>query len=149
MRQGAFGTSPLAPAWHLDVVIGNVPFGTTPSRDAEDGVPHVPKADPRLLRVPRDHAPPARRCRRLDHVEGHARQGIADGAQVDCAAGPVARAFRLPGDAFEENAGTSVTTDVLFFQRKIEDGDDADAEWIEERREVAFMGYGAVSRARR
>ena len=145
VRQGAFQDVALSlPPGTLDVVIGNVPFGDYAVADAEDGVPHACRKQIHdyfvcraitLLR-PGGVAALITSKGTLDKESPTVRKWIAQRARL-------LGAFRLPGDAFEENAGTSVTTDVLFFQRKIEDGDDADAEWIEERREVAFMGYGS------
>lgn len=50
----------------------------------------------------------------LDKINGKVQKEIADRANLIAA-------FRLPDDAFKTNAGTSVTTDLLFLQKK---GDD-------------------------
>jgi N12 class adenine-specific DNA methylase len=40
-------------------------------------------------------------------------------------------AVRLPNTAFEENAGTEVTTDIVFFQKRREGDTDGDTTWLE------------------
>jgi len=47
----------------------------------------------------------------LDKIKGNVQKEISDRANLIAA-------FRLPDDAFKTNAGTSVTTDILFLQKK-------------------------------
>ena len=61
--------------------------------------------------------------------------------------GDLVGAFRLPEDAFKQNAGTTVTTDVLIFRRKVEGQEFAGAKpWIETetvKMKIAADVYGA------
>ena len=61
--------------------------------------------------------------------------------------GDLVGAFRLPEDAFKQNAGTTVTTDVLIFRRRVEGQEFAGAQpWIETdtvKMKIAKDVYGA------
>lgn len=58
-------------------------------------------------------------------------------------------AVRLPNTAFLENAGTEVTTDIVFFQKKRESDPDGDPSWLEVDRpgpdDTRINGYFAAN----
>ncbi|WP_333608809.1 LPD38 domain-containing protein [Arsukibacterium sp.] len=58
----------------------------------------------------------------LDANSSTARQYLADRAEL-------IGAIRLPNNAFAKNAGTEVTTDIIFL-RKLRDGEKADQSWV-------------------
>ena len=111
------GTSPL-PKNFVDLLITNVPFG-------EKGLgPNDPEYNGKRLNLHNyflvkglDHVRPGGIMMAitskytLDSVDSKARNLMAERADL-------LAAIRLPQDAFEENANTTVTTDILIFQRR-------------------------------
>lgn len=116
------------PAEFFDVVIGNPPFGNTPITDAArsqysgftvhnyflaKGIDKLRPGGVMAVVVTHNF---------LDAADGRARKWIGQRANLVGAA-------RLPNTAFKENAGTSVVTDILIFQKKGE-GETTDiAQW--------------------
>lgn len=105
------------PAEFFDVVIGNPPFGNTPITDAARSqysgftvhnyflAKAIDKLRPGgVMAVVVTH-------NFLDAADGRARKWIGQRANL-------VGAVRLPNTAFKENAGTSVVTDILIFQKK-------------------------------
>jgi hypothetical protein len=101
----------------FDVVIGNVPFGNYGVRDPQwpdhlTGSVHNYFLT-RSLSLLRPGGVMALITSRytLDSESDHIRKWL-------CERGNLIGAIRLPSDAFEENAGTQVVTDVLFFSAR-------------------------------
>jgi N12 class adenine-specific DNA methylase len=107
------------PAEFFDVVLGNVPFGNYPVHDpAYRRLPHltrcihdyvlaksVAKTRPGgLLALITSHYT-------MDKLDSAVRRHLAENADL-------LGAIRLPDTAFLANAGTTVTTDILFLQRR-------------------------------
>jgi N12 class adenine-specific DNA methylase len=111
-----FEETPL-PANYFDVVVGNVPFG-------DYGV-HDPSMKPQLTRAIHDYffAKSLEKVRpggvmalitsryTMDKENGAVRQYLAEQADL-------LGAIRLPNTAFKGNAGTEVTTDILFLKKR-------------------------------
>jgi N12 class adenine-specific DNA methylase len=111
-----FEETPL-PANYFDVVVGNVPFG-------DYGV-HDPSMKPQLTRAIHDYffAKSLEKLRpggvmalitsryTMDKENGAVRQYLAEQADL-------LGAIRLPNTAFKGNAGTEVTTDILFLKKR-------------------------------
>ena len=60
----------------------------------------------------------------LNKIDTSAREYMADRADF-------VGAIRLPGDAFKENAGTEVTTDIIFLRKRLPGEAQGDRTWIE------------------
>lgn len=119
------------PDGHFDLVIGNPPFGAErlydPTRkDLSKFSIHnyfFAKAIDGLR--PGGVLAMVVTNRMMDAARDEARQYIADRTQL-------LGAVRLPNDAFAKNAGTQVTTDIVFL-RKRADGEPAGASWLDVR----------------
>jgi hypothetical protein len=113
-----FEDTPL-PSDFFDAVVGNVPFGNYPVQDA------AYRSDPHVTRCIHDYfiAKSVSKTRpggilalitsryTLDKVDSATRRHIAQHADL-------LGAIRLPNTTFQGNAGTTVTTDLLFLQRR-------------------------------
>jgi N12 class adenine-specific DNA methylase len=111
-----FEETPL-PDNYFDAAVGNVPFGNYPVHD-----PSYPK---NLTRAVHDYffAKSLDKVRpggvmalvtsryTMDKQDGKVRDYLADGADL-------IGAIRLPNTAFKANAGTEVTTDILFLRKR-------------------------------
>jgi N12 class adenine-specific DNA methylase len=111
-----FEETPL-PDNYMDVVVGNVPFG--------DYAVHDPAMKPGMTRAIHDYffAKSLQKLRpggvmalitsryTMDKENETVRKHLADEADL-------LGAIRLPNTAFKENAGTEVTTDILFLQKR-------------------------------
>ncbi len=114
------------PDTDCDLVIGNPPFGSQKVYD-----PHYPDLDfsihnfflSKSVNALRDGGVAAFVVSRyfLDAVNNPAREYIAERANF-------LGAIRLPNTAFQQNALTSVTTDIVFFQRSSEP--ERDPAWL-------------------
>lgn len=60
----------------------------------------------------------------MNKIDTDAREYLADRADL-------VGAVRLPGDAFKENAGTEVTTDIIFLRKRLPGEAQGDRTWIE------------------
>jgi N12 class adenine-specific DNA methylase len=140
-----FEETPL-PDNYFDTVVGNVPFG-------DYGV-HDPSIKPNLTRSIHDYffAKSLEKTRpggilalitsryTLDKQDPTVRKALAEKADLIAA-------MRLPNTAFKENAGTEVTTDILFLQKRAPDQEPANQPWTEtvtitiEGRPVALNEY--------
>jgi N12 class adenine-specific DNA methylase/GGDEF domain-containing protein/adenine-specific DNA methylase len=117
-----------APAGYFDLVIGNPPFGSEKITDT-DRTPYsgfsihnyflaksIDKLrDGGIMAVVVSHS-------FMDAKNTQAREWISQRANL-------ISAIRLPSDAFKENAGTEVITDVLFFQKTATP--EANPDWLE------------------
>ena len=115
---------------YFDVVVGNVPFG--------DYAVHDPAMKPRLTRAIHDYffAKSLEKVRpggimalitsryTMDKQDDTLRKALAE--QADLVA-----AIRLPNTAFKGNAGTEVTTDILFLQKRPPGREPAGEAWID------------------
>jgi N12 class adenine-specific DNA methylase len=125
----AFEETPL-PDNYFDAVVGNVPFG-------DFGV-HDPSMKPQLTRTIHDYffAKSLEKLRpggvmalitsryTMDKQDGTIRRHLAEHADL-------LGAIRLPNTAFKENAGTEVTTDILFLQKHAPGAQPASHAWRE------------------
>ncbi len=113
---------------YFDAVVGNVPFGDYPVHD--------PKMKPKFTRAIHDYffAKSLEKLRpggimalvtsryTMDKKDDTIRKALAE--QADLIA-----AVRLPNTAFKGNAGTEVTTDILFLQKRPEGKEPAGEAW--------------------
>ena len=114
----AFEDTPL-PKDSFDAAIGNIPFGNYPVYDpAYRGSPHLTRAIhdyflAKCLDVVRPGGVIAVITSRytMDKQDSTVRRHLADGSVL-------LGAVRLPNTAFKANAGTEVTTDILFLQKR-------------------------------
>src|SRR6202022_1721309 len=114
----------------FDLVIGNVPFGDYPVHD-----PHMRHS---LTRSIHDYffAKSLEKVRpggllalitsryTMDKVDDTIRKHLAE--QADLIA-----AIRLPNTAFKGNAGTEVTTDIVFLRKRLPGQEPEGGRWIE------------------
>jgi N12 class adenine-specific DNA methylase len=124
-----FETAPI-PDSYFDVIVGNVPFGDYPVHD-----PTMPRS---LTRAIHDYffAKSLEKVRpggvlalitsryTMDKQDGTIRSYLAE--QADLLA-----AIRLPNTAFKGNAGTEVTTDILFLQKRTPRAPAGGEQWTE------------------
>ena len=106
------------PANFFDAVIGNIPFGNYPVFDpAYRRSPHLTRAIhdyflAKCLDVVRPGGVVALiTSHYMDKKDAAVRRHLADGSVL-------LGALRLPNTAFKANAGTEVTTDILFLQKR-------------------------------
>ncbi len=123
------------PGNFFDAVIGNIPFGNYPVFDpAYRRSPHLTRAIhdyflAKSLDVVRPGGVVALITSRytMDKQDSAVRRHLADGSVL-------LGALRLPNTAFKANAGTEVTTDILFLQKRSPDmprtGRDLDGSWL-------------------
>ena len=106
------------PSDAYDLVMGNPPFASTRLRHAGSGRKHVMhdyfiiKSLDRLR--PGGILAMVTSTGTMDKLPEHSREAMAQRADF-------LGAVRLPSSAFEKNAATSVTTDIVFFQRRAPD----------------------------
>lgn len=60
----------------------------------------------------------------MNKIDTKAREYLADRADL-------VGAIRLPGDAFEKNAGTSVTTDIIILRKRLPGEQPGDSSWVQ------------------
>jgi N12 class adenine-specific DNA methylase len=128
----AFEDTPL-PKDSFDAAIGNIPFGNYPVYDpAYRRSPHLTHAIhdyflAKCLDVVRPGGVIAVITSRytMDKLDSTVRRHLADGSIL-------LGAVRLPNTAFKANAGTEVTTDILFLQKRSPDTPPGES-WIELR----------------
>lgn len=112
----------------FDVVVGNVPFGNYRVMDAAYDEQKFKIHDYFLAKsVDKLKAGGIMACvtssGTMDKMDASARMYLAERAEL-------IGAVRLPNNAFKANAGTDVTTDILFFQKREEPlGDKPYPEW--------------------
>src|SRR6266851_1988746 len=131
---------------YFDAVVGNVPFG--------DYAVHDPSMKHSLTRSIHDYffAKSLEKTRpggilalitsryTMDKVDTTIREALAEKADL-------VAAIRLPNTAFKGNAGTEVTTDILFLQKRTPDHEPAGEIWTEtepieiEGRAIALNEY--------
>src|SRR5436853_657315 len=131
---------------YFDTVVGNVPFG--------DYAVHDPSIKPNLTRSIHDYffAKSLEKARpwgilalitsryTMDKQDPTVRKALAEKADLIAA-------IRLPNTAFKENAGTEVTTDILFLQKRAPDQEPRNQRWTEtvtitiEGRPIALNEY--------
>jgi hypothetical protein len=108
-----------APNNFFDVAVGNIPFGNYPVFDpAYRQAPHLTRAIhdyflTKCLDIVRPGGVLALITSRfsMDKQDSAVRQHLSEGAIL-------VGAIRLPNSTFKANAGTDVTTDILFFQKR-------------------------------
>lgn len=119
VRQGSFEETSRGLPAVFDVVIGNVPFGDYGVADLSGEIPPACMAQVHdyfvarsvsLLR-PGGVAVLITSKGTLDKKNNAVRRWLNERAEL-------VAAFRLPGDAFQENAGTQVTADVIILRRR-------------------------------
>ena len=116
----------------FDAVIGNIPFGNYPVYDpAYRRSPHLTRAIHdyflvKCLDVTRPGAVVAVITSRftMDKIDSTVRRHLSEGSIL-------LGAVRLPNTAFKENAGTEVTTDILFLQKRSPEIPRSSQGWIE------------------
>lgn len=120
------------PDGHFDLAIGNPPFGSTQIHDGSNpainrmSIHNYFFAKSVLGLKPNGVLAMVVTNRMMDAGADRARQFIADRTEL-------LGAIRLPNDAFLKNAGTSVTTDIIFL-RRLEEGETATGEsWTKVR----------------
>ncbi len=126
-----FEDTPL-PKNFFDLAIGNIPFGNYPVYDpAYRRYPHLTHAIhdyflAKCLDVVRPGGVIAVITSRftMDKVDSTVRRHLADGSIL-------LGAVRLPNTAFKANAGTEVTTDILFLQKRSPETAASKESWIE------------------
>lgn len=101
---------------YYDIVVGNPPFGDIPIRDRRYGRASMQIHDFFFVKSLDKLRPGGilafvTSTGTMDKAGRSARQKMADRADF-------LGAVRLPGTAFQKNAGTEVTTDILFFQKR-------------------------------
>jgi N12 class adenine-specific DNA methylase len=114
----AFEDTPF-PKNYFDAVVGNIPFGNYPVYDAEyRGSPHLTHAIhdyflAKCLNVVRPGGIIGVITSRytMDKQDSAVRRHLAEGSIL-------LGAVRLPNTTFKANAGTEVTTDILFLQKR-------------------------------
>lgn len=108
-----------APDGYFDAVVGNPPFGSEQLYDknrkdlSKFSIHNYFFAKGMDTLKPNGVMSMVVTNRMMDAHRDHARQYLTDRAEL-------LGAIRLPNDAFLKNAGTSVTTDILFFRRLAE-----------------------------
>ena len=112
----------------FDLAIGNVPFGDYHVNDKAYNKDHLLIHDYFFLKSldkVKPHGIVAFITSKgtLDKQDEHARQMLAQRADL-------LGAIRLPNDAFKANAGTSVTTDIIFLQKR-ETPPETEPEWVQ------------------
>ncbi len=126
-----FEDTPL-PKNFFDLAIGNIPFGNYPVYDpAYRRYPHLTHAIhdyflAKCLDVVRPGGVVAVITSRftMDKLDSTVRRHLADGAIL-------LGAVRLPNAAFKANAGTEVTTDILFLQKRSPETAPSKESWVE------------------
>lgn len=117
------------PQNHFDAVIGNPPFGTTKLFDANNkdlkgfSIHNFFFAKSMKSLRPGGVLAMVVSSSMLDKAGGKQREWLANHARF-------VGAIRLPNDAFKANAGTEVTTDIVFLQ-KLYPGESADRSWTQ------------------
>ena len=120
----------LFPDGHFDAVVGNPPFGSETLHDpnrrdlAKFSIHNYFFARSIDGLKPGGVMAMVVTNRFLDGNRDMARQYIADRADL-------VGAIRLPNDAFKKNAGTEVTTDVLFFRKRLPGEPPSGVKWME------------------
>ena len=125
-----FEATPL-PKNFFDVAVGNIPFGNYPIFDpAYRRAPHLTRSIHdyflgKTLDVVRPGGVMALITSRytMDKQDDAVRRHLSEGAVL-------LGAIRLPNTAFRENAGTDVTTDILFLQKRTPDSPPGES-WLE------------------
>ncbi len=120
------------PANFFDAVIGNIPFGNYPVFDpAYRRSPHLTRAIhdyflAKCLDVVRPGGAVALITSHytMDKQDSAVRRHLADGSVL-------LGALRLPNTAFKANAGTEVTTDILFLQKRSPERAPSSESWTE------------------
>jgi adenine-specific DNA methylase len=126
-----FEDTPL-PKNFFDAAIGNIPFGNYPVYDpAYRRSPHLTRSIhdyffAKTLDVVRPGGVIALITSRytMDKEDSAVRRHLSDGSIL-------LGALRLPNTAFKANAGTEVTTDILFLQKRSREAPAASESWIE------------------
>jgi adenine-specific DNA methylase len=121
VHQKAFEDTPF-PTDYFDAVVGNIPFGNYPVYDpAYRGSPHLTHAIhdyflAKSLDLIRPGGVIAVITSRytMDKQDSTVRRHLAEGSIL-------LGAVRLPNTTFKANAGTDVTTDILFLQKRTPD----------------------------
>ncbi len=129
IHQKGFEETPF-PKDFFDAAIGNIPFGNYPVYDpAYTRAPKVTRAiHDYFLAKTADVVRPGGLIAlitsryTMDKQDSSVRDYLADRAEL-------LGAIRLPNTAFKENAGTSVTTDLLFLQRRGREKSATEHEW--------------------
>src|ERR1017187_3234585 len=129
----AFEDTPL-PKDFFDAAVGNIPFGNYPVYDpAYRRSPQLTRSIhdyflTKTLDVVRPGGVIAVITSRytMDKEESTVRRHLSDGSVL-------LGAVRLPNTAFKANAGTEVTTDILFLQKRSPETPSRDESWIELR----------------
>lgn len=126
----------------FDLAIGNPPFGALTIKSKLPGYEHLPemKLHNYIIAKTGEHLRPGGVMsmvvthRFLDTANPEARDYLAKHFRF-------LGAFRLPNDAFKENAGTEVTTDVIFLQ-KLREGEKPamSADWLDTNGEIEVGG---------
>jgi N12 class adenine-specific DNA methylase len=112
---------------YFDLAVGNPPFGATRITDTKEkelsGLSIHNYFFAKAMKKLREGGIQAMvvSSSLMDKKDPADRQRLAEGARL-------LGAIRLPSDAFKKNAGTEVTTDILFFQ-KLKPGEVADTKW--------------------
>lgn len=120
VRRDDFTKAPL-PKNTYDLVIGNPPFGDIPIK-SDQGYPQGFLIHDYFFAKSLDAVRPGgllafiSSAGTLNKMDAEAREYLADKADF-------VGAIRLPGTAFEKNAGTSVTTDIIFLRKRLPDED--------------------------
>ena len=112
----------------VDLIIGNPPFGDIKIFDPAYNHPKLAVHNYFIVKSldklkPGGIAAVVTSHYTLDAVGSEAREEMSKRADM-------VGAIRLPDDAFKKNAGTEVTTDILFFQKRIAGESAKEAGWI-------------------
>lgn len=128
VRQDDFTRAPL-PKDTFDLVIGNPPFADIPIK-SDPAYPQGFLLHDYFFAKSLDGVRPGgllifiSSAGTMNKMDASAREYLADSADL-------VGAIRLPGTAFEQSAGTSVTTDILFLRKRLPDEAAGDRTWTE------------------
>jgi N12 class adenine-specific DNA methylase len=122
----------LLPKNSFDAAIGNIPFGNYPVYDrAYRGSPHLTQSIhdfflAKCLDVVRPGGLIAviTSCYTMDKQDATVRRHLSDNSNL-------LGAVRLPNTAFKANAGTEVTTDILFLQKRTHESPSQSESWLD------------------
>lgn len=129
VRQDDFTKAPL-PKDTYDLVIGNPPFADIPIKSDPEYAKHGFLLHDYFFAKSLDGVRPGgllmfiSSAGTMNKVDQAAREYLADRADL-------VGAIRLPGDAFEKNAGTSVTTDIIVLRKRLPGETPGDRSWVE------------------
>lgn len=129
VRRDDFTKAPL-PKDTYDLVIGNPPFADIPIKSDPEYAKHSFLLHDYFFAKSLDAVRPGgllmfvTSAGTMNKIDTKAREYMAERADL-------VGAVRLPGDAFEKNAGTSVTTDIIILRKRLPGEQAGDRSWVE------------------